>query len=115
MKKLAATALLVAPAIAWALRKNQKSSSAKRVLSLLRTDPQVEARRIADQSSQRYLMYFIVPAWALVGALDWLWHRQTKIETTSGPQESITHLLMMVEAGTPLLAGLFLETNAGLL
>jgi hypothetical protein len=115
MKKLAATALFVAPAIAWTLSKNRKSPTAKRALSFLHTDPKIEARRIADQSAQRYLMYFMVPAWALVGALDWLWHRQTKIETTSGPQESITHILMMVEAGTPLLAGLFLETNAGLL
>jgi hypothetical protein len=69
----------------------------------------------ADKSSQRYLMYVIMPAWGLVGALDWLWHKQTKIETTSGPKESAMHLLMMLEAGVPVLAGLFFETNAGLL
>src|SRR5205085_11740980 len=46
--------------------------------------------------------------------LDWLWHRQTKIETTSGPAESIMHLLMMAESGTSVLAGLFLEPNAGM-
>jgi hypothetical protein len=43
-----------------------------------------------------------------------LWHRQTKIETTSGPKESIMHLLMMAESGTSVLAGLFLEPNAGM-
>jgi hypothetical protein len=58
-------------------------------------------------------MYLIVPAWSIAGALDWLWHRQTKIETTSGPKESFMHLMMMAEAGIPVLAGLFLEVNAG--
>ena len=67
------------------------------------------------RSSQRYMMYVIIPAWSLVGALDWLWHKQTKIESTSGPQESAMHLLMMAEAGVPVLAGLFLDPNAGLL
>jgi len=68
----------------------------------------------AEKSAQRYMMYVIMPAWSLVGALDWLWHKQTKIETTSGPKESFMHLLMMMEAGLPVLAGFFLETNAGL-
>ena len=27
----------------------------------------------AARSSKRYIMYLIVPAWSLVGALDWLW------------------------------------------
>ena len=69
----------------------------------------------ASRASQRYLMYVIMPAWGLVGALDWLWHKQTKIETTSGTKESAMHLLMMMEAGLPVVAGLFLEPNAGLL
>jgi hypothetical protein len=44
-----------------------------------------------------------------------LWHRQTKIETTSGAKESVMHLIMMAEAGIPILTGLFLEMNAGAL
>jgi hypothetical protein len=60
-------------------------------------------------------MYAIMPVWSIAGFLDWLWHRQTKIETTSGVNESVMHLLMMAEAGAPILTGLFLEMNAGAL
>ena len=60
-------------------------------------------------------MYFGLPAWSVAGALDWLWHRQTKIETTSGPKESILHLLMMVESGISGMAGLFAVMTAGML
>ena len=74
-----------------------------------------QSRQAADQATRRYLMYVIMPVWSVVGFLDWLWHRQTKIETTSGVKESIMHLLMMAEAGTPILTGLFLEMNAGAL
>jgi hypothetical protein len=52
---------------------------------------------------------------SLVAGAMMLWHRQTKIETTSGVKESMMHLLMMAEAGAPILTGLFLEMNAGAL
>ena len=115
MKKSTISALALASCAAALLASRRKPGVHKPLLSRLGSSPEVEARRIADQSSQRYLTYLIVPAWSLVGALDWLWHRQTKIETTSGPKESMMHLLMMVEAGVPVFAGLFLETNAALL
>jgi len=73
------------------------------------------SREAADEATRRYLMYIIMPVWSVSGFLDWLWHRQTKIETTSGVKESVMHLLMMVEAGAPILTGLFLEMNAGAL
>lgn len=72
------------------------------------------SRRAADEATRRYLMYLITPVWSIAGFLDWLWHRQTEIETTSGVKESLMHL-MMAEAGAPILTGLFLETNAGAL
>ncbi len=72
-------------------------------------------REAADEATRRYLMYIIMPVWSVTGFLDWLWHRQTKIETTSGVKESVMHLLMMAEAGAPILTGLFLEMNAGAL
>jgi hypothetical protein len=115
MRKLAVTGLALASAAAWMLGRQEKSRLGKRVSSLVRGRRDSEVRRIASESAQRYLTYLIVPAWALAGGLDWLWHRQTKIETTSGPKESIMHLMMMAEAGIPVLAGLFLEANAGLL
>jgi hypothetical protein len=60
-------------------------------------------------------MYVIMPVWCVSGFFDWLWHRQTKIETTSGVKESVMHLIMMAEAGAPLLTGMFLEINPGAL
>jgi hypothetical protein len=78
-----------------------------------RASEREQSRQAADQAARRYLMYMIMPVWAVSGFLDWLWHRQTKIETTSGTKESIMHLVMMAEAGVPILTGLFLEMNAG--
>ena len=62
--------------------------------------------------SELYLMYFIVPLWILAGVADWICHRRAAIERTSGPKESMLHLLMLAEMGIPVLAGLFLEVNA---
>lgn len=74
-----------------------------------------QSRESSDEATRRYLMYIIMPVWSVAGFLDWLWHRQTRIETTSGVKESVMHLLMMAEAGAPILTGLFLEMNAGAL
>jgi hypothetical protein len=57
-----------------------------------------ETAQAADEAARRYLMYIIMSVWSIAGFLDWLWHRQTKIETTSRVKESIMHLLMMAEA-----------------
>jgi hypothetical protein len=58
------------------------------------------------------LMYLILPVWLLAGFADWLCHRASHIETTTGAKESLIHLLMFAEVGAPLLAGLFLNINA---
>jgi hypothetical protein len=73
------------------------------------------SRNAADDAARRYLVYVILPIWSVAGFLDWVWHRQTRIETTGGMKESAMHLLMMAEAGAPILTGLFLEMNAGAL
>ena len=64
---------------------------------------------------QAILMYGGVPLWAAAGTADYLCHRASHIEETSGPKESMMHLLELMEAGGPLLAVLFLEINAGVL
>ena len=64
---------------------------------------------------QAILMYGVVPLWAAAGTADYLCHRASRIEETSGPKESMMHLLELIEAGGPLLAVLFLEVNAGVL
>jgi hypothetical protein len=64
---------------------------------------------------RRFIMYFIVPLWHAAGIADWLCHRRTAIEKTSGGKESLIHLLMLAEMGVPVLACLFLEINAPVL
>jgi hypothetical protein len=68
-----------------------------------------------DAAMNRLTTYFIVPVWIGAGFLDYIWHRRTRIETTSGIEESLMHSLMMIEAGPAVLAPLFLEINAGVL
>jgi hypothetical protein len=76
-----------------------------------------ERRRSAgvDEASRRLLQYLVVPLWIGAGLGDWICHRRTSIETTSGVKESAIHALMMAEAGVPATLGLFLEINAGVL
>jgi hypothetical protein len=61
------------------------------------------------------LLYFILPVWLLAGCADWLCHRASHIETTTGAKESLLHLLMFAEIGLPLLAAIFLQINAGII
>lgn len=76
-------------------------------LAFSNTDP--------EHALTRYLLYYLIPLWTAAGALDWTMHKRTDIEHTAGARESLLHLLMFTEAGLPLVAGLFLEVNAGLL
>lgn len=66
-------------------------------------------------ATRRYMLYFMLPLWIVPGFLDYLCHRKTKIETTSGTKESVIHALMMTEAGIPVVMGLLLEINTGVL
>jgi len=76
-------------------------------LSLNKTDP--------EHALTRYLLYYIMPLWMAAGLLDWYWHKDTDIEHTAGIEESLIHLLMFTEVGAPIIMGLLLEINAGLL
>lgn len=58
------------------------------------------------------LLYFVLPVWLIAGFADWICHRATNIETTTGLKETWIHILMFVEMGLPLLSALFLEVNA---
>jgi hypothetical protein len=61
---------------------------------------------------QNILMYFVLPLWLAAGFADYLCHRASHIESTSGPAESALHLLQFAEMAVPILAALFLEINA---
>lgn len=67
-----------------------------------------------DQESftRAYLLYLVLPLWVIAGTADWLCHRASRIETTSGPKESLIHLLLLAEGGAGLLLGLLFEINA---
>ncbi|WP_029592160.1 hypothetical protein [Franconibacter pulveris] len=58
------------------------------------------------------LLYFVLPVWLLAGISDWLCHRRTHIEATTGVKETLIHILMFIEVGVPLLAALLLQVNA---
>jgi hypothetical protein len=62
--------------------------------------------------AQLMLMYFVLPLWLAAGFADYLCHRASSIETTSGPKESLLHLLQFSEMAVPTLAAIFLEINA---
>lgn len=66
-----------------------------------------------DAAAARFLlMYFIVPLWLAAGVADYLCHRRSGIQHSSGLKESLIHLLMLAEMAVPVLAALLLEINA---
>jgi hypothetical protein len=58
------------------------------------------------------LLYFLFPVWLIAGFTDYVCHRRTSIETTSGFTESLLHVVQAVQLGIALFIGLFLEINA---
>lgn len=61
---------------------------------------------------RQYLLFFILPLWIVAGVTDYVLHRRTHIETTSGTKESLLHALQLAEAGIPVIVGLMLDINA---
>lgn len=66
----------------------------------------------AAQAARSLLMYFIVPLWLAAGIADYVCHRRSGIQDSSGLKESLIHLLMLAEMAVPVLAALLLEINA---
>jgi hypothetical protein len=65
-----------------------------------------------DQVANNYMLYFLVPGWIIPGLADYLCHRRSRIEVTSGLPEAVLHYLMITVVGVPILMGLLLEINA---
>jgi hypothetical protein len=65
--------------------------------------------------SQVFVLAVLLPAWLVLGLMDWQTHREANIATTSGPWESAMHLLLAAEAGAAVLPAMFLEINAGVM
>ncbi len=64
-----------------------------------------------ETAAKRYLLYIMLPAWFAPGILDYIMHRRTKIEKTSGLGESLIHCLMMTEVGIPSVMTMLLKVN----
>ncbi|GAC1387936.1 MAG: hypothetical protein NVSMB31_01060 [Vulcanimicrobiaceae bacterium] len=74
-----------------------------------------EAQRrdaLTTKFTKAYLTYVIMPLWIVPGFMDWIYHRRSKIEKTSGTHESMIHALMMTSIGAPAIMGLLLEVDA---
>ena len=68
-----------------------------------------------DDAPRLLLMYVVYPVWVAAGFADWICHRRTRIESTSGIRESLFHWLLLAEIGGAMLAVALLEVNAGIL
>ena len=68
-----------------------------------------------DEVLVAILMYVVLPLWLAAGFVDYLCHRASHIEKTSGWKESVLHLLQFGEMAVPVLAALFLEINSGVI
>ncbi|MCS0636887.1 diguanylate cyclase [Streptomyces sp. LP05-1] len=64
-----------------------------------------------ENASRRFLMYGVLPLWFVPAVADWIMHRRTGIEHTTGVRESAVHALMMTEAGVPVVAALTAKVN----
>jgi hypothetical protein len=67
------------------------------------------------RASQNVLLYGVLPLWIVPGFLDYVFHRKSSIETTSGTHESMIHAMQMSSIGIPTLMALFLEVNAAVI
>lgn len=54
-----------------------------------------------EEANRRFLMYGVLPLWCGPAMADWIMHRRSRIEETTGARESALHALMMTEAGIP--------------
>lgn len=64
------------------------------------------------ETTRTFITCFALPLWMLMGFGDYLCHRATQIERTSGLKESLLHALMLVEMGVPVVLCLYFEVNA---
>ncbi|MEU6770745.1 diguanylate cyclase [Streptomyces sp. NPDC046759] len=68
-----------------------------------------------EEATTRFLLYGLLPGWFVPGLADWVMHRRTRIEDTSGTKESAIHALMMAEVGLPIALTLRYRINPLLL
>lgn len=68
-----------------------------------------------DMLLQNLILYGCLPLWVVMGFADYLCHRRSGIERTTGLRESIDHVVMGAQIGVPVFLGLYFEINVHLL
>ena len=63
------------------------------------------------ETTRYFVLYFAMPLWMLMGFADYLCHRATHIERTSGLKESLLHSLMLLEMGVPVVLCLYFDVT----
>lgn len=76
-------------------------------------DGEIEAFDATANDAERYVLGVVLPTWMAAGGLDYLLHRRSNIEGTTGTYESRLHLLGIALTAPAVLAGLVLEINSG--
>ena len=66
-------------------------------------------------SIRKLLLCAFLPFWFVPGILDYVHHRKTAIERTSGARESLTHLAMFGVVGVPVSLALLFEVDGFIL
>lgn len=70
---------------------------------------------MTDELLGNTLIYLFLPLWSVAGFVDWICHRRTKIEHTSGLFESVMHSIMGIQIGIPIFLCLFFLVNESIL
>jgi hypothetical protein len=65
----------------------------------------------ADELVLGLILYGLLPLWAIAGFVDYLCHRASDIEHTSGARESVVHIVLGFQVGVPVLLALLFEIN----
>ncbi len=68
-----------------------------------------------SRAAERYAFAVVLPLWMTAAAVDYVLHRRSRIEQTSGTSESRLHATGIALSAVPVLAGLLLEIDAGVL
>jgi hypothetical protein len=61
------------------------------------------------------LGFGLLPLWLAAGGADWLCHRRSAIERTSGPEEPLIHVVLFLQIALPAWLALWLEVTAAML
>ena len=67
------------------------------------------------RAAERFAFAVVLPLWMAAGSFDYVLHRRSHIESTSGSYESRLHVVGISLTALPVLSGLLLEIDAGVL